>query len=1127
MTRAPLAVRFTALVTVAALIGAGCHSPLDETRTPVDDGTFGTTVLTLVCKRFAYADDLADGGTTDVRGDAYRDVCRQGGPAPAAATARMKALLVERDRLITATDTIFPDGFLGDLQSYLTRNDFLAIYDDDTAQVAIDALIGFLRLMADDQPTVDALERLGHRVGYRPLRPALGAVRAFMSYPELNEFLLTLTTAITAGGGARAEWERLIAGAGASLRAAAAPPTDDGNRTLRIALDFLLRERTLLGTSASAPLALRDGRGVVQVVAPTAAPFVDRNADGAADVDALGQFIDTSGAVIDAPSPFDVPAGDVATPWPHRDPSGRALVAAGGAPLYRYVDLDSTVMAALARDGIALFDPSKGTALDLLRGASALVGARTMATRTYPNGETLDYRGYDTTASPLLDLGHGYAQLLRDPNIFDTLALGRELVTNREPELARLTEAIVAAFRRGDSHPEAVIDPGAPLWDDLVPILRQITANPTLFNALIAALERPEVGQLGERFRKMMAYKNPFTITRSEVPSEQVVVGSFTTLVDRTANDSNANRSLFQRFLHLINDSNGARACNKPGAQVRDPFLDITLGTYSECALFRVDNLAVFYLQSMAYAKNASGQYVCETAAGAFDSTTTSATPEGCVAQGRRPRPKANFNYQWGGFVSGSLDVFGGDEFLEDTVGIRGMRSHPTPAALNRVLFLDPMLPYLTNIITPLRDREGDEYRSQHAGTLPVLEVEGFYDQIRPVVQAFADTNQEQLFVDLLATLHKHWATKQSTNHQSTSPSAANYVWGSGAMKYEALIADQLADGSLMAALTSTAPVLNRVIVNGKTYQTILRLATHFILSPQPGLADRRGRTTSTTSDGRAINQLSPWHLLADAYRGKQVRLAAAAGEGEAWTQSVSELVDVLLRGVNVPTVGWRFRNPRSRGVLDASLELVAARVRAHDTAGDRARWLSTDLSADLLELATSPVFAGAADFLVSLQASPETRTQLDQVLQYLVSEAQASESFVAALTSIADLAQIALDDRDLLPIAHLLGEAIRPERGWLEAHLEFVKRARSVDDTSALARIMVNLYREARPGRTAVVDLIDGLCEVLRAQPNDDHGALLTAADYRSILTGVADFLDEEKRGLRKFIAIIKSRNQ
>jgi hypothetical protein len=1114
--------RALATVTAASLIAAGCANPLDTTREPVDNGSFGATVLTLVCKRFAYADDLADGGTTDVAGAAYRDICRQGLAPPEAATGRMKALQVERERLVTAVDTIFPEGFLDPLQGYLTDNDFLTLYDDDTAQRAIDALIGLLELMAEDPATTGALERLGHRIGYRPLRPALGAVRALTSYPELNQLLLTLTTAITEGGSARGEWNRLIAAAGATLRAAT-PMANPGDpdRTLRLALDFLLRERAQLGTSASALLALRDHRGVAQV-ATVAPPFVDRNGDGAADLDAIGRFVDASGAPIAAPTPFDVPAGAVVTPWPNRDPAGRALVAAGGAPVYRYVDLDSTVLAALARDGVALFDPAKGTALDLMRGASALVGPRVTATKTYANGETLEYRGYDTAASPLLDLTYGFAQLLRDPAILDTLALGRELVTNREAELSRLVEAMVVAFRKGDAHPNAGVPADAPLWDDLIPIIRQLAANPALFNSVMTALERTEVAQLGERFRKLMAFRDRFDIN----PSTQAVTGTFSTPVDRARNDSNYDRSIFQRFLHLIADSNGARACNKAGARVVDPFIGVTLGTYNECALFRVDNLALFYLQSMAYAKNAAGQYLCETAAGAFAGTTTAATPEGCVAAGRRPRPKANFNYNWGGVVSFSIDTFGGDEFLEDTVGIAGMRTHPTPEALNRVLFLNPTPAYLTNIIDPLRDREGDLYTSQHAGTLPVLEKDGFYAQMRPVVQAFADHDAEQLLVDLLAALHKHWPSRNSTNHQSVSPTSPNYVWGAGAVSYEPLIVDILADGSLMQTLVATAPTLNRTTARGRTYPAIVRAAVQYLTTAQAGLADRTGRTTTTTADGRPVAQLSPWHLLADAYRGKRARLTTAGAEGAAWTDSVSELVDVLLRGADVPSVGWRFRNPRVRGVLDAALELVERRIAVHDGRGDRVRWLSTDLPADLQDLVTSPVFAGAADFVVSLQAAPETRVQLDRVLQYLVSEAQSSESFVAALTALADVAQLALDDPDLVPIANVLGQAIAADRGWLEAQLEFVKQARTVDEGGTLAQIMINLYAEARPGRTAVGDLIDGLTEVLRARPYDDLGERLTAADYAAILGGVAEFLDEEQRGLRKFIAIIKSRN-
>jgi hypothetical protein len=132
----------------------------------------------------------------------------------------------------------------------------------------------------------------------------------------------------------------------------------------------------------------------------------------------------------------------------------------------------------------------------------------------------------------------------------------------------------------------------------------------------------------------------------------------------------------------------------------------------------------------------------------------------------------------------------------------------------------------------------------------------------------------------------------------------------------------------------------------------------------------------------------------------------------------------------------------------------------------------------------------------------------------------------VTSLTAIADVAQIALDDRDLVPIARVIGECIDPQRGWLDAQLEFVKGARASDTERALAQMMVNLYSETQPGRTAVGDLVDGLSEVLRDDPYEAIGERYTAQDYRAMLNGVADFLDEEKRGLRKFIEIIKSRN-
>src|SRR5205085_10270993 len=97
--------RLCAVVTTATLVSAGCHGAFDETRQPVDNGSFGETVHTLVCKRIAYLDDLNDGdGKTDVRGDAVRDMCRLGLAPDAAASGELKALMAERERLVGATD---------------------------------------------------------------------------------------------------------------------------------------------------------------------------------------------------------------------------------------------------------------------------------------------------------------------------------------------------------------------------------------------------------------------------------------------------------------------------------------------------------------------------------------------------------------------------------------------------------------------------------------------------------------------------------------------------------------------------------------------------------------------------------------------------------------------------------------------------------------------------------------------------------------------------------------------------------------------------------------------------------------------------------------------------------------
>src|SRR5581483_6964689 len=117
------------------------------------------------------------------------------------------------------------------------------------------------------------------------------------------------------------------------------------------------------------------------------------------------------------------------------------------------------------------------------------------------------------------------------------------------------------------------------------------------------------------------------------------------------------------------------------------------------------------------------------------------------------PRPAATMTFK-DPLLAGAIDL-AGDGFLEGQVGITGFRRHPTPQALTRVLFLNPLPAFLTTALDPVKDRDGDVYNVQHAGTLPVLEKNNFYDQFRPIAQAFVDNGSEQVLVDLLSVLHK------------------------------------------------------------------------------------------------------------------------------------------------------------------------------------------------------------------------------------------------------------------------------------------------------------------------------------------------------------------------------------
>lgn len=1077
-------------ILLVALVGlAACEEPFDTTRQPVDTGTFGATVYTLSCKRVAFSADPAD-----VSGDTYRQVCRDGTGMPAQPLPVVEAIGSERPELVGAVDTTFPKKFLDPLQAFLTSADFLPVYDDGTAETAADRLAALFGVMAADADFRGAMARLDARLGYRPTYAQPGVLRQVAGYPALDGLLLSLTDALAPGGVAHDEFTALAdAAAHELLDASAATSRDAPDRTLNLARGLFLTESPLLGTGKPMWLAVRDGRGLAVVGKPIPAPFADKDGDGFADADASGRFVDASGKPIDAPAPFTVSWRPDAA---HRDAGGRAQAASGSALLYQYVDLDKTVFTALGRDLADLVSPTKGTAGDLVRGAAALLGPRVSVTKTYASGTPLSYRGFDPSGAALLDMVYGFLHILADPGVDDTLGVLRALVSDHEPQAARLLEAMFDAADLGKSFPQAKLTPGSALYDDLIPVVVQILNEPGLAEDLLRALEDPATRQLGKTFADLMRYDDAIVYDEDS----QTIVGSLHTPVDRSKPDSAYNRSVLQRVLHLLNDASGVRMCNKDGAVITF-FGFPTTFPYDECGLLEVDDLAVFYVQSIAYAKDASGNVMQDDKG--------------------RPLPKAILNLD----LPFYLEPFVNDDLMESQSTIIGFRKHPTPEALNRIMFLPVMPDFLESAMDPPVCKDGDRFIDAHYGTLPALELGGFYDRIRPLLQVFADHDREDLFVQTLVILHSHWPSTASAQHQRTTPGGHGYAKESDIHAYEPLVTAILDEDLLWGALVENAPVFDAVRApSGKLAPEAFATTARFLFGADSLLTNRAGAHTTTTEDGRLVPVLSPWYVLADATKAKRAQLAAAGAEGALWPTGVSQLVDVMLRGVNAGGT-WRFTDPRMRGVSLALIDFLRARLAAHRQAGDLAAWLKTDLLADVQRIFTGPVFAAAADLVVALATgAPDAWTALENLVAYL--HADGTPAFQATVTVASDLLQWYADDADLVPLTRTAGRIVDPQNGIVDAQLSFARRARHADGAQVVATLMGNLDVETTPGRTALATLVDVVGEVDRAHPFADLGKPLSADDYAQVFQTVQAFLDDEKRGLKRFIAVVANRH-
>ena len=1142
------------LVLVVVPVLPGCDKPLDTTRIGDPYGTFGEIIYREGCQRVAYTGQLAqkEAGqipTVDVAGQLGHSVCVAGMAPPANAPAKLSTIVNQKAELVSTVDAMLPKDFLSTLETFLEQ--LLPLSDDGTMERAIASLGDLLGTMAADPDFSPALSRLALRNGYRPTKTAAGLVHTVVYYPQIDDFIGKTLGLIAPGGSAEAEWKQLLTAGSMALRTSQpVANAGDPQRTLRLALNLMTSTHPDLATGSARPLVTRDFRGLAMAATDAAGkvlpPFVDGNGDGLADTDAQGHFVDAKGAVLAVPSPFPELGPADAAP---RDAQGRALTAANGAPLYKYYDLDGTVFGGLAREALKLMDPIKDTTLGLVWGTGALLGPRASKTQLYMDSAggmlgSLSYNGFDTSQSALLDLVHSFVQLLGDPNADTTFQATATLLNQYESPTARLVGAMLDASDRGKAHPEAQVPATSNIYDDLMPILTRILTVPGLAEDLMDAMEKDPVKDLAPVMARLMAANNQLDFDHSSGAGPAFNLTSSLdaiTPVDRTKPDTDYNRSLMQRIAHLIHDANGVQFCNKDGANPTIIGLPLLGGPYAKCKMFQIDDLALFYILNMQ----------------TKDSNQKPVVTNPSAVSG------ADF---CGHITSGGLLAAGCGALIEGQVGITGFKQYPTPRALNRSLFLrqtdSGKSQFMKDSTDDITCADGDKFIDVHDKSVFAWEAPlatapsgnasaNFYTAIAPIVDAFAKhdecvardknnvctktQNAAKILVDLLAMFHTHWGSPKSSysghQYQSTNPAMPRFSYPDNVVSYEPLLAEVLGQADLVPAVLALAPTLNSMTIDGNpgsapARPSVLATARYlFVPGAAKGVAYRNGATSTVRSDGTtAVPVATPYYLMADAFAAKRVALAAAGmPQAAAWKASTSALVDQLLTVQKSANGTHQFANRRFRAISILMVNFLRGRIAAHTKAGDIDAWAHQTLTRDMTDTLGGPTFAAMADFVGKVESDTDARTQLYGLLHYLVDEVDNDLVFQTALTTLADQAQMFLDDPDLVPVARVMGAALDPQKGAVDAQLTLMKKAHDLDTTKALLTILRNLYKQGTDGVYPASNLSDVLSELNRAAPG--QGGALSGDDYKSILGEVKGFLVDDQRGFTRFLNIVKAR--
>ena len=992
-----------------------------------------------------------------------------------------------------------------------------SLYEDGTIPEATRSLGRVVDAFKESKEAREAWMRVSAREGYRPIDTALGVARPVMSYPNMRNFAnatLRLLAAdskpydpnpqrdaegnrIPVPGPGNAAMNKMLELAREELLATKVEPeradalkvTPDPRLgwtilsrprdNIEILEELMFAADPSFGQVEPRFIVRRDRRGFARLAGTTLPkPFVDEDGDGLPDVDRSGFFVTAGGGR--APAPFLVP-GEDDTP---RDEHGRALV--DGRLVYDYLDTSHTFAAQALADMKPLAE--KGVLTGAMGAMPIVMGERQKRAKSY-DGRKVEYSGFRTEDSPLLDLVYALGVILTDRTADQTLQLGRELFAKKPKELARAIGALSAAYDIAQQHPEAKLPKKSTFWDEKLDVCTKIAKHPGLLEEVLRALAHPDTRKIGAAMASYAKFKDEISYDRSNINGGpfNVTMGAAVTprsRVDVELPRTQDNRSVLSRFLQLMSDTEGVTACNRPQAKVHAKLgpISVTMppsspvgGSYKECEVFKIEDLASFYIDVVAQAWE-------------FD-------PES------KPNKRGTMYLRNDTLRNGIIGGIGAatTKLIEDSSGIKGFVDTgndklltPTPKFLNRLVFFDmeddqnertkkfvrdlsgdwvgtsvcperiisdplPGAPDAASdgLVRGLRDcGDGTWLQQRGKNTAFALEHYGFFNALKPLARAFAKLGREDLFVALSSTIYRHMPGKDASESECLLANGAACP-RDGMDSYEPLLGEVLG-GDVIPAISELLAALQDVTVQkceaidpttkqctravSQTGFDVIVASTRAMLDPDYArsalkLTDRHGGVKGLRNDGTTNPQVTPIYLLTnalakidDGYDRFEAEHPEDKGARRAgWRAARSAIVDQFF-GVDE----GRFTNPAVAKMTPKILDLLRGQIHAHCPRSfvppyETCTWAREELVKTVEDLMKKPLLAAGVDVFDAITSDPEGRKENDAMIAYLLDAASKNDALDSVLAAAHDALQLLRSDEDLVPLMHFLGSVLEP----------------------------------------------------------------------------------------------------